>query len=212
VRFISNRSSGKMGFALARAAARRGAEVTLITTVAPPAPLPGVTLHFVETAEEMGRALMDGLETADVILMAAAVADYRAVRPADGKPPKAAERLNLELTANPDLVAGLSRVRREHRPFLVAFAAEAGDPLPSAREKLRRKGADLIVANDISAGDSGMGSDFNQVSILAPSGHRWDVPRAAKDIVAEAILDAVAEARAEIAPRSRSARRKPAPR
>ncbi|MHB8572054.1 MAG: bifunctional phosphopantothenoylcysteine decarboxylase/phosphopantothenate--cysteine ligase CoaBC [Candidatus Dormibacteria bacterium] len=197
VRYISNRSSGKMGFALCRAAGRLGAEVTLVTTVLPEPHLPGVRVVTVDSAAEMLAALEREWTATDVLLMAAAVADYRPDRARASKRPKSSGPLNLELVPNPDLVATLAaRPGSGQRPFLVGFAAETGDLESKARGKLERKGLDLVVANEVGEPGFGMGSDFNQVTVLAPDGRAWQVERAPKDEIADAILGIVVEVRA----------------
>jgi phosphopantothenoylcysteine decarboxylase/phosphopantothenate--cysteine ligase len=186
VRFVGNHTSGRMGHALAAAAAARGAEVTLVTASALPPPA-GVETVPVDSAAEMGAALAAALEGADVLVMAAAVADLRPRRREAVKLPKDRLPESLELERNPDLLASLAR------PGLlrVGFAAETHDVLEHAEAKLRAKGLDLIVANDVAAAGIGMGSPDNAVVILGRDGARTDVPRAPKELVADAVLDAV---------------------
>lgn len=186
VRFIGNRSSGKMGFALAAAAAARGAEVTLIAgpvALAKPAGTgpggsgPGgggsIIRRDIETTEEMRVALREAVPGSDVVIMAAAVADFRPATRATGKLSRrggATASSPVELVANPDLLAELGRGRRGGRPLLVGFAAEAGGSAEAmvirARAKLVEKGCDLVVANDISAAGIGFGSDENAVTLV----------------------------------------------
>jgi phosphopantothenoylcysteine decarboxylase / phosphopantothenate---cysteine ligase len=197
VRFIGNSSSGRMGFALARAAHERGADVTLVAAnVALHAPA-GVRCREVRTAAELKLACEEEFPGCDVLLMAAAVADFTPVAPADGKIKKA-DRAVLELQLQPtaDVLAGLSGRRRDGQT-LVGFAAEHGhDGLARAREKLDAKALDAVVVNDISRRDIGFDVDANEVTILGGGRdggevERWDVPRAAKAQVADAILDVV---------------------
>jgi phosphopantothenoylcysteine decarboxylase / phosphopantothenate---cysteine ligase len=196
VRFVGNSSSGLMGLALARASRARGAQVTLIAAnVAPPDP-PGVSVRRVSTAAELEQACAREFPACDVLLMSAAVADFRPAHPHDGKLKKAAhERLHLELEPTPDVLSGLAS-HRSPTQTLVAFAAEHGpSAVELARAKLVSKGADMVVVNDISRPDIGFESPANEVTILTHAGDEH-VPRAAKDAVAEAVLDAVARLRA----------------
>ncbi len=201
VRFIGNSSSGRMGFALAQAARDRGAEVTLLAANVALADPPGVVRHDLATAAELQRACEREFPACDVLLMAAAVADFRPREQADGKIKKAGRAsLELELEPTADVLAGLSRRRRADQT-LVGFAAEHGErAVESARSKLEQKGLDAVVVNDISRRDIGFEVDANEVTILtdrrsAGTGvqpeHLQHVPRAAKAEVAEAILDAV---------------------
>lgn len=192
VRFIGNRSSGRMGIALAAAAAKRGAEVTLIAAnVALPAP-PGVRRVDVETAAELARAAAEEFPQAHVLLMAAAPADFRAAEPAAGKLQRV-EGLELSLQPTEDILASLSAGRSEGQT-IVGFAAEANankeQAVERARGKLERKGADLIVFNDVSNPEIGFESERNAVTLIGRSGET-EVPIASKDEVAEAILQEV---------------------
>jgi len=196
VRFLGNSSSGRMGLALAAAARDRGAEVSLIAAnIALPAPA-GVERVEVGTAAELQRACEERFARCDVLLMAAAVADFAPAAPAAGKIDKSQRRrLELELEATPDILAGLS-ARRHDGQTLVGFAAEHGPGgIERARSKLAAKGLDAVVFNDISRSDIGFDVDANEVTILAAraqhGGRRWHVPRTGKAEVAEAILDAV---------------------
>jgi phosphopantothenoylcysteine decarboxylase/phosphopantothenate--cysteine ligase len=191
VRFIGNRSSGRMGFALAERAARRGAEVTLI---AANASLPGpaaVRRVDVETAAELADAIKDEFARTHVLLMAAAVADFRPARPEGGKIAREGTGgLDLRLEQTDDILAELSASRRSDQT-LVGFAAEHGaEAIERAREKLGRKGLDAIVFNDVSRADIGFDSELNEVTIVEPGGDHA-VATAPKDEVAEAILDRV---------------------
>jgi len=190
VRFISNRSTGKMGYAIAAAAWRRGAEVTLVSgPTALPAPY-GVTRREVTTAREMRDAVRAEIRGATVLMMAAAVADYRAAKPAPSKIKKGKGRLRLELERTDDILAELPR--RRGRCLVVGFAAETEDVVANAARKLREKKLDMIVANDVAAADTGFAVDTNAVVLLDAEG-RHDIPLASKGEVAERILDRVVE-------------------
>lgn len=189
VRFIGNRSSGRMGIALAAAASRRGAEVTLIAAnVALPAP-PGVRRVEVETAAELAAAAEREFSRTQVLLMAAAPADFRTARAA-GEKLKREGGLDLHLEPTEDIFASLSSKRVEGQT-LVGFAAEhGGDAVARARRKLERKGADLIVLNDVSDPQIGFESERNAVTLITAGGER-EVPIAPKEAIAEAILGEV---------------------
>jgi phosphopantothenoylcysteine decarboxylase/phosphopantothenate--cysteine ligase len=190
VRFIGNRSSGKMGYALAEAARDRGAEVTLITgPTALPAP-EGVHVVQVERAREMQRAVIEACANADVLLMAAAVADYRPAEEAPQKIKKTGQELIIRLVENPDILKELPHGRLKVK---AGFAAESEDLLANAARKLEAKDLDLIVANDITAPDSGFGTDTNTVTLLFRDGRQVPLPNLPKREVAERILDAVQE-------------------
>lgn len=187
VRFVGNRSTGKMGFAIAARAARRGAEVTLI---AGPTALPtpaGVTRVDVRTALEMRAATLAAVEGSAMVVMTAAVADYRPAAEAPQKLKKDAlgDAPALTLTKNPDILAEL----KGRAPVVVGFAAETEDVERHAAEKLQQKGCDLIVANDVSEEGSGFGTDTNRVVLLARDGGVDRLPRLTKDEVADRILD-----------------------
>ncbi|MHB1001294.1 MAG: bifunctional phosphopantothenoylcysteine decarboxylase/phosphopantothenate--cysteine ligase CoaBC [Armatimonadota bacterium] len=190
VRFIMNQSSGKMGYAIAEAASRRGARVTLVSgPTSIPAP-PGVDLVKVETSAEMFDAVMDRLPDTQVIIGAAAPADFT---PASPKPEKikksGSEGLTLELVQTRDIMAEVGK-RKDSR-ILVAFAAETENLIPNAQEKMVRKNVDLIVANDVSRPEIGFGSDDNEVAIIGRDGHVDNLPRLPKIDVADRILDRV---------------------
>jgi phosphopantothenoylcysteine decarboxylase / phosphopantothenate---cysteine ligase len=191
VRFIGNGSSGRMGLALAQVAHARGAEVTVVAANVSLPPPVGVAWREVSTAAELAAACEQEFPTCDVLLMVAAVADYRPVERANGKLKKAdRERLRLELEATPDVLRALAAHRRAGQT-LVGFAAEHGaGAIDYGRGKLQDKGLDVVVVNDISRSDIGIGADANEVTILTAAGEEH-VPRAAKERVAEAILDAV---------------------
>jgi len=200
VRVLSNRSSGKMGLALARAARDRGAEVTLITTAAAPPDDAGISVAPVETAAEMQAAVSARLASHDVLLMAAAVADYRPATRASHKIKKgsAESRRRLELERTEDIVAAAARRRRSAEPrrrprVIAAFAAETENLEQFARAKLEQKGVDLIVANPVtdSAGGSVFGSDHNEVLLITPDAAAVRLPPLEKEQAAHHILDAV---------------------
>ena len=188
-RFISNRSSGKMGYAIADAAQRRGAEVTLIsgpTTLSPPT---GVELCSVETADGMRDAVLRAFDNADVAVMAAAVADYRPKTFSPDKLKKTTDELTLLLDRNPDIAEMLGQ--RKQKQILVCFAAETGNLLENARSKLIKKNCDLMVANDILAEGAGFGEDTNIVTLLDGSDNQEQLPLLPKREVANVILDRV---------------------
>jgi phosphopantothenoylcysteine decarboxylase / phosphopantothenate---cysteine ligase len=190
VRVVSNRSSGKMGYRLAEAAWERGAEVVLISG---PSSLPrptGVQLRAVESATDMEKAVRHELPQSDVLLMAAAPADYRARTPGQTKHARAAGPLNLELEPTPDILAGTMSIRRKGA-VIVGFALETGDAESKAAEKLKRKNLDLIVVNDALEAGAGFEVDTNRVTILDRNGGRKALSLMSKREVAEAILDEV---------------------
>lgn len=195
VRFLGNTSSGKMGLALAVAAHARGAKVSVVAAnVALERPA-GVHWLDAPTAEEMRRVCEQEMESCDVLLMAAAVADFRPAAAVEGKIKKHEQSsLTLELEATPDVLSGLAKMRRDSQT-LVGFAAEHGpNGLDYARQKLKDKRLDAIVLNDVSRGDIGFGSEQNEVRVIAPN---WEleIGKASKREVAEAILDAVGRLR-----------------
>jgi phosphopantothenoylcysteine decarboxylase/phosphopantothenate--cysteine ligase len=199
VRFIGNRSSGKQGAAIARAAAARGAKVTLITTV--PAAVPAaVDIVRVESAADMEAAVQARCEQSDIVVMAAAVADFRPATVADEKIKKHGGVPAVALEPTPDILAGLGARKRPHQ-VLVGFAAETTDVRANAVDKLRRKGADLIVANDVSLPHVGFEHDTNQVVILGADGTAVEVPLADKNDIAIAVLDAALRVRSAAARR-----------
>jgi phosphopantothenoylcysteine decarboxylase / phosphopantothenate---cysteine ligase len=191
VRFVGNRSSGRMGFALAEAAARRGADVTVIAANVSLPRRAGIEYLDVATAAELAEAAKRAFAGADVLLMAAAVADYRPEAAHAGKIKKteAGGELNLRLERTEDVLSSLAAARRPGQ-VLVGFAAEHGDGLEAARGKLERKGLDAVVLNDISRPDVGFDAEHNEVTIVTAAGERH-VPRAGKGEVAGAILDTV---------------------
>lgn len=194
VRFVSNRSSGKMGYALARAAAGRGAMVTLVSG---PALLPvpeGCDVVRVETTSEMYEAVLSRIAECDVLIAAAAPADYTPKSPAGQKLKKGSESLTIELEPTVDILAECGRRRRAGQ-FLVGFAAETENLLANAGEKLRSKSLDLIVANEVSGKEVGIGSDRNAGYLLFADGETAELPAMAKDDFAERVLDAIVQRR-----------------
>jgi phosphopantothenoylcysteine decarboxylase/phosphopantothenate--cysteine ligase len=194
VRVIANRSSGKQGYALAAEAIARGARVTLVSTVDLPAPA-GVDVRSVQTAAEMEVAMGDVAAQADVVLMAAAVADYRPAAPATGKLKKDQGPPQIVLEPTPDILAGLG-ARKPAGQVLVGFAAETSDLVANAEAKLARKNLDLIVANDVGAPGVGFQHDTNAVTLLQAGGQMNTVTLTDKRAVAKAVLDTVVRIRA----------------
>jgi len=192
-RYVTNRSSGKMGYALARAAARRGAKVVLVsgpTTLKPPI---GITFCPVRTAEEMHRLIFEKREGCDIVIKAAAVSDYRPREYAEQKVKKTADTLRLELVRNPDILARLGETKTAAPCVLVGFAAETEDLLANAQKKLGAKNLDMIVANDVSRTDAGFESDTNLVKFIFRDGRVEDAPLLTKDEVADLVLDRARE-------------------
>ncbi|MDX5400010.1 MAG: bifunctional phosphopantothenoylcysteine decarboxylase/phosphopantothenate--cysteine ligase CoaBC, partial [Actinomycetes bacterium] len=189
VRFLSNRSSGRMGFAVAEAAVEAGAEVVLVAgPVALETPA-GVERVDVETAAQMQAAVMAAIPGSDVFIGAAAVADYRVDAVAGQKIKKTGEHLSLELVRNPDILAGVAAL--EPRPFVVGFAAETEHLLAHARDKLARKGLDLIAANAVGEG-LGFDTEDNALELLWPDGQR-SLPRASKTQLARELVTVIAD-------------------
>ena len=191
VRYVSNRSSGKQGHAIAAAAAERGADVVLVTTSRAPT-APGVTVVAVETAAQMEGAVLEHAAHADVIVMAAAVADFRPKSPAERKLSKADGVPDVVFEPTPDILAELGR-RRRRGQVLVGFAAETDEVVTRATSKLKAKGVDLMVANDVSAAGVGFEHDTNAVTIFGADGTRRDVALTSKLQVAHAVLDSVVD-------------------
>ena len=186
VRFITNRSSGKMGYAIAEAAAQRGAEVRLVSGTATVPPPAGIEIQHVETTLDMYDALLDVFNETDIVIMAGAPADYRPSEFTPHKIKKTAETLTLPLERNPDIAQTLGE-RKTHQ-ILVCFAAETNDLLENAKKKLIRKNCDLIVANDVLEEGAGFQSDTNIVTLLDRDGTCEQLPRSSKRDVADAIL------------------------
>ena len=194
VRVVANRSSGKQGYAVAAEAVSRGAEVTLVSTVSLPVPA-GVSVVAVETAAEMEAAMNELAPTSDVVVMAAAVADFRPVAAADGKLKKRDGVPEVVLEPTVDILAGLGE-RKPAGQVLVGFAAETDDLAANAQRKLESKRLDLIVANDVSAEATGFQHDTNAVTIFADGEAPIPVPLADKRTIAAAVLDRVVARRA----------------
>jgi phosphopantothenoylcysteine decarboxylase/phosphopantothenate--cysteine ligase len=196
VRFLGNRSSGKMGFALAAEAARRGARVRLVAgPVTLPTPAGVIERVDVESAAQMREAMLARLPASGLVLMAAAVADYRPRQVATQKLGKETGVPQLELEENADILAEIGRAPGER--VVVGFAAETQDLERRAAAKLRRKGADFLVANDVSRGDIGFGSDWNEVTVFRREGEPVRLPRQGKRELAAGLLDLFAAAVAE---------------
>jgi phosphopantothenoylcysteine decarboxylase / phosphopantothenate---cysteine ligase len=193
VRTITNRSSGKQGFSLAQAALDLGAEVTLIAGVTQlPTPV-GVSRIDIQTAQEMLSAVLEQVRDADVLLMAAAVADFRPTNPFGQKIKKESGLLHLELETTPDILAAVVELKKEtgYPLICVGFAAESKDLLANAHKKLAKKKLDLIVANDITAEGAGFAVDTNLVTLLEPSGQTHTLPKLTKEEVAQVIIERV---------------------
>lgn len=212
VRYIGNRSSGRMGYAIAAEAARRGADVVLVSGPSGLEPPAGVQVERVRSADQMAKAIQNHAPGADAVVMAAAVADYT---PQDAAGPTKIDKkdapLTLTLVRTPDILADLGRTRgAAQRPVLVGFAAETGDPRPRARQKLRAKQVDLIVANDVSRSDAGFDAETN-AAVLISATDEQELPLQRKSEMASRILDAIerllkpagAKAEAAEAPRPR---------
>lgn len=191
VRYIGNRSSGKMGYAIAEAARDRGAEVVIVSTVSLPVPV-GVRIAAVESAAQMHEAVLRECAQADALIMAGAVADYRPAQQADLKIKRETTGdMSIALVENADIIASTPVDTPRGRLVKVAFAAETNDLLQHAAAKLKKKGARFIVANDVTATDAGFSVDDNRVTILDDAGGRDDLPLMPKYAVGHAILDRV---------------------
>jgi phosphopantothenoylcysteine decarboxylase/phosphopantothenate--cysteine ligase len=189
VRYIGNRSSGKMGYALATEAARRGARVLLVSGPSSLAAPANVEVIRVRSAAQMHTAVLAQAPQADIVIMAAAVADYTPRERADGKIEKSDDPLAVDLVRTRDILADLGAARTAGaHPLLIGFAAESGDPVTRARQKLTRKNADIIVANDISRTDAGFEADTNEVTLVTRETSEA-VPLASKAQIAGIILD-----------------------
>jgi phosphopantothenoylcysteine decarboxylase/phosphopantothenate--cysteine ligase len=203
VRYLSNRSSGRMGYAIAAQAARRGATVTLVTGPTHLPPPAGIRVIPVQTALEMRDAVLHAAEAATVVIKAAAVADYRPVRAATEKIASKQDGLALDLVSTPDILRELGA--RKGARFLVGFAAETHELHERARQKLIAKGVDLVVANDVSRSDIGFDATENEAVLLDRWGGVVAVPRRTKAEVADLILDRVQELRRAVRePQARS--------
>lgn len=191
VRFISNRSSGRMGFAVAEAAAAAGAKVVLVSGPVNLKAPPGVDRINVESAVEMHETVMKQARCADIFIATAAVADYRAAHPAEQKIKKTQDALTLELVRNPDILAEVAALT-SHRPFTVGFAAETHDVLHYAEDKRRRKNLDLIAANQVGLVGSGFESDRNALHLLWEGGEK-QLPLADKTVLGQQLIALIAE-------------------
>lgn len=194
VRYLSNRSSGKMGYALAKAARQMGHRVVLVSGPTPLAAPKGIKLIPVTTAMEMRRAVMKNFRKADVIIKVAAVADYRTAVSAKEKIKKTGRAMTLKLIPNPDILKEVGRKKRKNQ-ILVGFAAETERGLPNAAKKLREKKCDWIVLNNVSKKGIGFGSDENEVTLLSKKGRIIPLGRASKDRLASRIVRIIQGAR-----------------
>ena len=204
VRFLSNRSSGKMGYAVARAAARRGAKVVLVTGPTALETPGGVERIDVRSAEDMLRAVEARFPECTLAIFAAAVADYRAVEPSESKIKRTQDALTLRLEPNPDILATVAREKGDR--LVVGFAAETDNVAENARKKLAQKNADVMVANDVTAEGAGFDVDTNMVTLLSSDGRDLPLPRLTKAEVAERILDEVLRLRGVLRSRPASKR------
>ena len=188
VRFISNFSSGKMGIALADEAHNQGAEVVLISTVKAKKPY---KVEFVQSAIEMQKAVEDEFQTADCLIMTAAVADYRAKEIAEYKMKKTSEdEMSINLIKNPDILKEISANKRQEQ-LVVGFCAESENVVEFAKEKIQKKGCDFLIANDVSRSDIGFSNDYNEVYIIDKNLNTQKIERATKTIIAQKILEAI---------------------
>ncbi len=197
VRYITNRSSGKMGYEIARAAKMRGANVALISG---PVDLPvpyGVDGEFVQTADEMKNAILRRLSWSNIVIMAAAVADYKPSKALSQKLKKHANEINLHMVKNVDILEEISKIRRDDQ-FIVGFAAETENLMENSRHKMKSKKLDMIVANDVSHSDIGFGSDYNEVTIFCKDDNVIRIGRNKKSYVAHNILDIIKSHRVKL--------------
>ena len=191
VRFISNRSSGKMGYAIAEAALARGHEVTLISGPAQVPPPLGAKYISITASEELHDAVRRAVRACDVLVMCAAVSDYKPAAPATRKMQKRKSPFALKLIPTRDILASLPKDQRRY--LVVGFAAETHDLEINAQKKLRRKNCDMIVANDVSRSDSGMESDENEVVIFSRDGEPEKISRASKKIIARKLVKKISK-------------------
>jgi len=189
VRMITNKSTGKMGYAIARAARRRGADVTLVAGPTHLDPPKGIHMLNVETAEEMREAVMDHYRDKDVIIKAAAVCDFKPLNKAKEKQKKKAGKTLVEMIPTPDILAELGKDKGDS--ILVGFAAETTDHVANALNKIQKKNLDLIVLNDVSKDDRGFAAETNEVRMIDSKGNEEVVPLTSKDEVADKILDRI---------------------
>ncbi len=195
VRIVTNRSTGKMGYALARAAWRRGAEVTLVTGPTHLDPPEGIEVITVNTAEEMREAVLNNYREKDMVIKAAAVSDYKPLRKMQEKEKKKGIPITVEMIPTPDILAELGKDKGDIT--LVGFAAETTDHIANAMDKIKKKNLDLIVVNDVSREDRGFAADSNEVRMIDREGNEEAVPLMSKEDVADRILDRVKRLRAE---------------
>ncbi len=195
VRIVTNRSTGKMGYALARAAWRRGAEVTLVTGPTHLDPPEGIEVITVNTAEEMREAVLNNYREKDMVIKAAAVSDYKPLRKTQEKEKKKGIPITVEMIPTPDILAELGKDKGDIT--LVGFAAETTDHIANAMDKIKKKNLDLIVVNDVSREDRGFAADSNEVRMIDREGNEEAVPLMSKEDVADRILDRVKRLRAE---------------
>jgi phosphopantothenoylcysteine decarboxylase / phosphopantothenate---cysteine ligase len=186
VRYVSNRSSGKMGYAIAEAALAAGHDVTLISGPVNLDPPPGAQFVSVSTSDEMFDAAHGNADKCDVCVLCAAVADYKPAIVARQKIKKRNEKISLDLIPTRDILAFLSK--QERRFLVIGFAAETNDVEENAAKKLRAKNCDIIVANDVSSASSGMESDTNEVTIFFQNGEKEKISRASKKIIARELV------------------------
>lgn len=196
VRYLTNRSSGKMGYALAQQAIARGAKVTLVSGPTKLGPVAGATMVYVRTTEEMLHAVDDAMRGADVFISAAAPADYRPSTVHPEKWKKSQGMMQIQLEETQDILQFIS-VRRRHGQTIVGFAAETTDVLENAQNKLQKKALDLLVVNDVSQTGAGFDVDTNEVTMLSRSGEQEHLPLMAKHLVADRILTKVLAIRRE---------------
>lgn len=200
VRGLTNRSSGKMGYALAEAAIARGAQVTLVSGPVSLAPPAGAQMIRVQSAAEMHRAVMENLESSSIVIMAAAVADYRPAKAAEQKIKKNGDKMLLELEQTEDILAGVGRAKSTQ--IVIGFAAETDNLMENARKKLLSKRADLIVANDVSSKDAGFDVDTNRIALVSEL-ETTELPLLSKREAADRIIDSalrIKESRASVVP------------
>jgi phosphopantothenoylcysteine decarboxylase/phosphopantothenate--cysteine ligase len=203
VRYLTNRSSGKMGYAVAEAAARRGARVILVSGPTSLEAPPGVERIDVQNAEEMQQAVLQKVADCSIAIFAAAVADYRPAEPGGQKIKRSLESLNISLEPTADILASVARNKGDR--FIVGFAAETDHIAENARKKLAAKNADLIVANDVTAEGAGFDHDTNVVTLFARDGRDLALPRMSKSEVAQRILDEIVRLRSASRTPQRSA-------
>ena len=206
VRYIGNRSSGKMGVAIAEAARDRGASVTLVAGAMSVSAPRGMTVVEATTAAAMRQAVLRAAPGADVLVMAAAVADFAPKRASSQKIKRDGGDLQIDLVANPDIIAEVGEMADGTRPFLIGFAAESDDLEANARSKLRDKGLDLIVGNRVSGPFDAIGSDENKVTVFGAEGELSDWPMLPKRQVAERLWDLIVDRYRKAHPAERSAR------